>query len=711
MDYKSQLNEQQYLAVTSNAHYLRIIAGAGSGKTRVLTFRIAYLIEHCNLYPSQILAITFTNKAAEEIHYRVREMLNDFSLNMRISTFHSFCARLLREDIKHMDYPSNFTILDEDDQKKIIKKIIEDKMISNKDFTIKYLLDFIANKKNNWESPDTVLKNSVNNYYEHLKAEVYQEYETRLKKGFYLDFDDLILKTITILKNHPFVLEKWQRRLKHILVDEFQDVDDNQYLLLKLLVGDENDFTVVGDPDQTIYTWRGADIKIILDLNKEYPSLETINLEQNYRSTGNILKIANRLIQNNIHRLKKNLFTQSSEGEEIHFFHAIDSLSEAKYVAENIRSLYDGVHVNYQDFAILYRANSLTAELEKTFVEKHIPYKIYGAIRFYQRKEIKDCVSFLKLATNFEDDLAFTRCLECMRRGIGETSEKKIQAYAQTENMPILPCILENKENLPMTFEISTKTANALNAFVKSIVMLHDKLLVEPKKADKVLYDYLLDCGYIDELRISEQDERIENIKVFINQFESFLKKENATIDQFLQDIALYTSQDEMETKEQFQDCVKLMTIHTAKGLEFDNVFVYGLIDGIFPSSRAIQEKIDGIEEERRILYVALTRAKKRLFLTDSGGRNYAGIKYPSRFLREIKDVAIKQHLNVQIDTQKNNNHDTIFKKGSIISHKIFGQGIVLYEENGLIEVVFHDPKYGRKTLIADHPSITLIKQ
>lgn len=709
MDYKGQLNDKQYEAVTSNAHYLRIIAGAGSGKTRVLTFRIAYLIEKCDINPYQILAITFTNKAADEIHYRVREMLNDFSLNMRISTFHSFCARLLREDIKHINYPSNFTILDEDDQKKIIKKIIENKNINNKDFTIKYLLDYIANKKNNWEDVETVLNNSSVDYYEHLKAEIYKEYEDTLKKGFYLDFDDLILKTILILKENPHVLEKWQHRLKHILVDEFQDVDANQYLLLKLLAGKENDITVVGDPDQTIYTWRGADIKIILDLNKDFPSLVTINLEQNYRSTGNILKIANRLIQNNVHRLKKNLFTKASEGEEIHFFHGKDGYDEARYVCDNIRSLYNGVSVKYNDFAILYRVNSLTAELEKALLEKHIPYKIYGAIRFYQRKEIKDCVSFLKIALNFEDDLAFIRCLECMRRGIGDTSFKKIQAYAQTENMSILPAIFKYKDCVEDTFYISSRTAKALLSFVNGLAMLHDKLTLEPKKADKILYEYLLDCGYIDELRLSEQEERIDNIKVLITQLENYLKKEDSTLEMFLQDIALYSSQDEMENKDKVQDCVNLMTIHTAKGLEFENVFVYGLIDGIFPSSRAIQEKIDGLEEERRIFYVALTRAKKRLFLTDSGGHTYSGVKYPSRFLKEIKEQAIKQNINIQHDS-KPSNENVMFKNGSIINHAVFGQGIVLYQEDGLIEVVFKDPKYGRKTLMANHPSITLIK-
>lgn len=708
MENLDTLNKHQYQAVTSQSKYLRIIAGAGSGKTRVLTFRIAYLIEQMGLFPSQILAITFTNKAAEEIKYRVQKMLNNFNMNLKIATFHSFCARILREDIRILNYPSNFTILDEDDQKRIIKKIIEDLEINDKNLTIKNCINFIEMKKNNWESCEDVLKHGSNNSYEEKKALVYQEYEKRLAKLFYLDFDDLILKTITIFDKYPEVLQKWQSRLKHILVDEFQDVDNNQYILLKQLAGKEASISVVGDPDQTIYTWRGADINIILNFDKEFSDVETINLEENYRSSGNILKIANRLIGNNVKRLKKNLFTSSNEGEEIHFYHGEEARQEARYIVDNIISLYDGVNTLYKDFAILYRVNSLTGDIEKALIERHIPYKIYGSIRFYQRKEIKDSLCYLKLALNFNDDISFLRCIVSPRRGIGETSLAKVESLAATEGISILPCIIGHQENLKDFANISPKTCKLFLGFAQSIQKLHDCLILEPSKADTILYDYLKEIGYIDELILSEQDERIENIKEFINQLQQYLKREEATLDQFIQDVTLYTSQDELN-ENQTTDYVKLMTIHTAKGLEFDNVFIYGLIDGVFPSSRAIQEKIDGLEEERRIFYVALTRAKKRLFLTDSGGFSYMGSKLPSRFLNEIKETVRRSNFEVKNDSQMKF-APTSIRAGSLIDHKNFGNGIVINEHEGLIDVVFHDPKIGRKTLIANHPFITLIK-
>ena len=316
-DLKTLLNEKQYEAVTSTDKYLRIIAGAGSGKTRVLTYRIAYLIDSLGYYPSSILAITFTNKAAEEIRHRIEETLNMGKLRMSISTFHSFCSRVLREECKAINYPSNFSVIDEDDQKKIIKDIIKEKDFDDKQLKIANCLDYISGKKNKWITPEVALKTSSNSYYAHQRAQIYEAYENFLNKNFVLDFDDLILKTITIFENYPAILDKWQNRFRHILVDEFQDVDPNQFKLLLQLAGSENEVTVVGDPDQTIYTWRGADISIILNFDKVFMNAKTISLEQNYRSTGNILKIANQLIEHNKNRIKKDLFTNAEEGFEI----------------------------------------------------------------------------------------------------------------------------------------------------------------------------------------------------------------------------------------------------------------------------------------------------------------------------------------------------------------------------------------------------------
>lgn len=701
MDYQSGLNEQQYQAVTAHDQYLRIIAGAGSGKTRVITFRIAYLIEKLHYYPSQILAITFTNKAAEEIKLRVQTMLNDTNLNLRIATFHSFCARILRQEIKILNYPSTFTILDEDDQKRILKKILDEMNLDSKNLPIKTLIDYIDLKKNHWETPESCVKNATNSYEEN-KALIYQEYEKKLEKMFYLDFNDLILKTISIFQNNQDILKKWQSYLKHILVDEFQDVDDNQYQLLKLLAGKTSGITVVGDPDQTIYTWRGANIRIILDFDKDFVNVKTIHLEENYRSSANILKVANRLIKNNAQRLEKNLFTHSNDGEEIHFFHANSSNEEAQYVADNILSLYDGKNVFFKDFAVLYRSNSLSGDLEKVLVERGIPYQVYGSLRFYQRKEIKDLIAYLRLVFNFNDAEAFDRCIATPRRGIGEKTIAQLYALASTEDVSPFQCILNHQQDLTLHFP--KKAAVTLSNFAKEIAKLHDRLLLEPKKADVLFYDYLKDNGYIDELLVTEQDERIENIKTFIEQLNQYLKNDNANIQEFIQELALYSSQDDMRSEEQ-KDFVSLMTIHTAKGLEFDNVFVFGLIDGIFPSSRAIMEKVDGLEEERRICYVALTRARKRLFLTDSGGFNYTGVKYPSRFLKEIKENAQKSSFKIQNDSSRTFDPTSI-RAGNIIQHQIFGEGIVLSEKDGLIDVIFHDPKVGRKKLVANHPLI-----
>ena len=418
-DLKTLLNDKQYEAVTSTDKYLRIIAGAGSGKTRVLTYRIAYLIDTLGYYPSSILAITFTNKAANEIKSRIENALNMGKLRMNISTFHSFCSRILREDCKAIGYPSTFAVIDEDDQKKIVKDILKEKEFDEKQLKISSCIDYISNRKNKWITPELDLKQTSNNTSLHQKAQVYEAYEDYLQKNFALDFDDLILKSIYILDNYEIILEKWQNRIRHILVDEFQDVDPNQYKLLTLLAGNENEITVVGDPDQTIYTWRGADINIILDFENQYKGCKTISLEQNYRSSGNILNIANRLINHNKKRIKKDLFTKADLGFEISQYYGDSEIKEAEYVVDNINDLYDGISVKYGDCAVLYRTNSQAASLEQVLMNRGIKYRIYGGIRFYRRMEIKDCIAYLRLASNLNDDLSCLRLLENTGRGIG----------------------------------------------------------------------------------------------------------------------------------------------------------------------------------------------------------------------------------------------------------------------------------------------------
>ena len=704
-DLKTLLNEKQYEAVTSTDKYLRIIAGAGSGKTRVLTYRIAYLIDTLSYYPSSILAITFTNKAAEEIRNRIEETLNMGKLRMNISTFHSFCSRILREECKAIGYPSNFSVLDEDDQKRIVKDIIKEKDIDDKQFKISNVIDYISSRKNKWITPEVDLKQTSNNYALHQRALIYQAYEELLKKNFALDFDDLILKTIYIFENYPMILEKWQNRIRHILVDEFQDVDANQFRLVTLLAGEENEVTVVGDPDQTIYTWRGADINLILSFDLTFKGCKTISLEQNYRSTGNILKVANRLIEHNRKRLKKNLFTNEELGFEIAKYFGENEMKEAEYVIDNINDLYDGKTCFYKDCAVLYRTNAQAAPLEQVLMNRGIKYRVYGGIRFYRRAEIKDSIAYLKLATNFNDDLSCIRLIENTGKGIGKTTLERIKANASTENTSIFIHLKENYQDLLSLYK--PKQGTTLQCFVKQIKELHDQVLLEPNKSHTTLDDHLHKYGYFDMLIEYEMEDKIENVHQFIEQMKQFLSQEGASLDEFVQNVTLMSSQDEID--ETGEGYVKLMTIHTAKGLEFKNVFVYGLVDQIFPSTRTIQESADGIEEERRLFYVAITRARKRLFLSTSGGYSYMGPRLPSRFLKEIVETAEKEKIVIRNDNVRTF-APTNIRAGSVIKHDVFGEGIVLSEHDGLIDVVFKDSKFNRKTLNASHKFVHLIK-
>ena len=704
-DLQKILNEKHYEAVVSEDKYLRIIAGAGSGKTRVLTYRIAHLIQNRHYYPSSILAITFTNKAAEEIRHRIEDTLNMGRLRMNISTFHSFCARILREECKAMGYPSNFSVIDEDDQKKIIKDIIKERDFDDKQLKISGCIDYISGKKNRWISPDVALKQSSNNYYAHQRAQVYKDYEDFLSKNFSLDFDDLILKSIVIFEEYPLILEKWQNRLRHILVDEFQDVDPNQFKLLCLLAGKENEVTVVGDPDQTIYTWRGADISIILNFDQIFAGANTISLEQNYRSTGNILRVANQLIDHNKKRIKKNLFTNSEPGFEIVQYHGDNEYKEAEYVVDNINDLYDGVKTFYRDCAILYRTNAQSAPIEQVLMNRGIKYRVYGGIRFYRRMEVKDCIAYIKLATNFNDNLSCLRLLENTGKGVGKTTLERVKANATTEDVPVFIHLKQCYDELPTLYK--PKQGKSLQCFVKQIQELHDMVLLEPNSAHKILDDHLHKYGYIDMLIEYEMDEKIDNVHQFIEQMKTFLNQEGASLDEFVQNVTLMSSQDEID--DTGADYVKLMTIHTAKGLEFNNVFIYGLVDQIFPSTRTIQESSEGLEEERRLFYVAITRARKRLFLSTSGGYSYMGPRIPSRFLKEIVLTAKKEDVVIRNDNIKTF-APTNIRAGSMIKHDVFGEGIVINEHDGLIDVVFKDPKFNRKTLNASHKFVHLIK-
>ena len=696
----SQLNEAQKQAVIDENNHLRIIAGAGSGKTRVLTMRIAYLIEKKGVNPHHILAITFTNKAAKEMKKRIIEMLGEEGDGAFISTIHSLCVRILKEEIEVLGYPRNFTIVDADDQKTILKEAYKEYGIEKKDLSYGVALDYIANCKYEAISPQEAMNKTYGEPKLIEKAKVYEYYEKRLKQVYGLDFDDLILWTTRLFRQYPDVLEKWSRKFHYIHVDEFQDIDKEQYLLIKQLSSCHDNVYVVGDPDQTIYTWRGADVNIIVNFDKDFKDTKTIILNQNYRSTNNILEGANSVIKNNKARVPKDLFSNNGDGEKIIHKTLIDETREAYYVVEEAMKLKQQGY-NYEDIAVLYRSNYLSREMEKVLIENRIPYVIYGGIRFYERMEIKDILSYLRLIVT-GDDLAFQRVINQPKRGLGQKSIDAIFEIAQKEAIPMYEAIKRG---------LYAKNQKTLDGFVA---------MVEKWKADKdsiplelLLEEVLDNSGYRTMLEKDNETERLENVKSLIDDIKEYQEfYPGSTLEDYLQMIALYTDRAGEETG----DAINLMTIHSAKGLEFPVVFVIGLSEGVFPSERTLMEGTKGLEEERRLAYVAYTRAKEKLTLTETNSFSYVlgSAKLPSRFINEIDDAYIK-HVDKKekktsvFDSFVTDNVDSgvveSYRNGDIIVHKVFGEGVLISNDNGVLSIAFSHP-HGVKKILATHPSI-----
>ncbi|MEG2506795.1 MAG: UvrD-helicase domain-containing protein [Longicatena sp.] len=740
-----ELNANQREAVQCTNHHLRIIAGAGSGKTRVVTTRIAYLINDCHVYPNKILAITFTNKAAKEMKERVTRILGEVSNAVNISTIHSFCVRLLREDIYNIGYPRNFTILDSDDQKSILRDAYRQLQIDVKSYSYNSVLSYISGNKTHFVSASDA-KNSAGHYEGNkIKADVYTFYEKRLKDMFALDFDDLLIFAYRILHTFEEIRNKWQRRFTYLHVDEFQDVDDLQYKIIKLLVKEDSFLCVVGDPDQTIYTWRGAQVDIIMNFEKDFKDSKTVVLNENYRSTQQILNGANALIKNNVHRIDKDLFTRIESDQRIVHFTSMDDQNEPIWVASKIMGLHQK-GVNYYDIAILYRSNYLSRGLEKALLDFKIPYRIYGGIRFYDRAEIKDALSYLRLlAPSSEGDelalyknLAIKRIINSPKRGIGAKTLENIETLASEANT--------NMYEILKSQEIGKGKARAsILSFVK--VIEECLSLVDVISIDQLLTKVLEDSGYLFMLQEDKEIERLENLKELISDIASYVERNpEGSLQEYLQEISLYTDKDNSENKE----FVQLMTIHAAKGLEFDNVFVYSLCEGIFPNEKSICEGGQpALEEERRLAYVAFTRAKKQLFLSDSQGYSFVldKLKSTSRFIQEIpedciEDVGAKAHnayarnmntfsgneflstsfnqANTQIQQQtfeekramqqKNNEGQPKKKgkirKGDLVTHDIFHDGVVIKLEDGLATIAF-EKKFGIRKIMVNHPSLS----
>lgn len=711
MELLNVLNEAQKEAVTTHSSYTRVVAGAGSGKTRVLITRIAYLISELGIFPSQIVAITFTNKAAKEMETRLIAMLKDQAAGVHISTIHSLCVTILRQDITALNYPRNFIILDSDDQKAILKEAYKVHDLDSKTYSYSNMLNYIGANKGEGIDGEKALKMAYNNDFEIKKAKIYQYYLERQAALFALDFDDLLLYTVRLLKTFEQKRKKWQSFFHYILVDEFQDVDRVQYELIRLLAGDQNEVYVVGDPDQTIYTWRGADVNIILNFVRDFEGAKTIFLNQNYRSTANILNAANALIHNNINRLEKDLFTKSDEGEKVYVLNAIGEDAEGEFIASKMLELHNQ-GLRYRDIAVLYRSNYLSREIEKVLAKYHIPYKIFGGLRFYERAEIKDILCYLRLIAS-GDDLAFTRVINAPKRGIGNKTLEKIADFARADGVSYMEAV---KIHLS---EFSGKAKTELGLFLELIATLR-------KQSESVTMMDLLELvlnatGYKKMLMDANEMERIENIKELQNDMMYFLRNNSeATLQDYLQTIALITDKDVYDEGKY----VSLMTVHSAKGLEFDTVFVTSLSEGVFPNERAMSEGNRGLEEERRLAYVAFTRAKRLLFLSNSQGFSYVlnQVRLPSRFIKELDQDLLcylgvsdkKAHSDDFFLEQEIKSYDlkevNKFKKGDLVNHKVFGEGIVLSCEDLMVKVAFGVP-HGIKVLVSTHPSLTKLEK
>ena len=624
------LNPQQRAAVEQTEGPLLVLAGAGSGKTRVLTYRVAYLMEK-GVAPWHILAITFTNKAAREMADRVHRLAGEASEDAWISTFHSCCARILRRDIEKLGYKRQFAIYDEDDRTSVIKAVAKELQLSDKEFPPKQIKAVISDAKNRLLTPTEWLKESEGDFRSRKLYEAYRLYEKSLKGNNALDFDDLLIKTLELLTEHPPVLDYYRDRFRYILVDEYQDTNAAQYMLVRLLAGERHNLCVVGDDDQSIYGWRGADLRNILDFEKDFPECVTIKLEQNYRSTGNILDAANQVIAHNKGRKEKALWTEHDVGERIALYHAMDERDEAAFIAAMTRKLIAGGE-HPGGIAVLYRTNAQSRVLEEAFVRGGTPYRVYGGQRFYERKEVKDLIAYMRCLVNPDDDVSTRRIINEPKRGIGDTTIDRLSEYAAESEMPLLSAALD-WENAPL----QSRPKKLLSEFAALMIDLTE-LMYEQKLSDFV--ESLIErTGYVKALEADKSEEsenRIENIRELqgaVSEFER-LNPEGG-LSEFLENVALVSDLDGLNES---GGAVTLMTLHSAKGLEFNEVFLAGMEEGVFPLTRAVFDD-DLMEEERRLAYVGITRAKKRLFLSHARTRalyNTRNANELSRFVTEI---------------------------------------------------------------------------
>lgn len=670
------MNDKQAEAVQTTEGPLLIMAGAGSGKTRVLTHRIAYLIDEKMINPWNILAITFTNKAAREMRERAMA-LNPATSETLIATFHSMCVRILRREADHIGYNRNFTIVDPGEQRTLMKRILKNLNLDPKKWNERAILGTISNAKNDLLD-EVAYEHQAGDMYTQIVAKCYKAYQEELRRSEAMDFDDLIMMTLRLFDKNPDVLAYYQQRYQYIHVDEYQDTNHAQYQLVKLLASRFKNICVVGDADQSIYGWRGADMQNILDFEKDYPEAKVVLLEENYRSTKKILQAANEVIKNNRNRRPKKLWTQNDDGEQIVYYRANDERDEAVFVASTIDNIIREEGKNFKDFAVLYRTNAQSRTIEEALLKSNIPYTMVGGTKFYSRKEIRDVISYLNLIANPADNISFERVVNEPKRGVGPGTLEKIRNFAYEQNMSLL----DASANI-MLSPIKGKAAQGVYNFANMILNLRDQL--DGLSITEAVEAVLDKSGYLDALSMQqtlESQARIENIEEFMSVTKNFDEtntdgtEDETGIDRlgrFLNDLALIADTDDgdMEAAE-----VTLMTLHAAKGLEFPVVFLIGMEEGVFPLSRASEEP-DELEEERRLAYVGITRAEEILFLTNANTRTLFGktsYNRPSRFLREISDDLLQYQ---GLARPANSSFGVRFTKEEPIQ---FGQGMSLQQ-------------------------------
>lgn len=696
MNLIDSLNDRQKEAVVNTDGPMLILAGAGSGKTKVLTTKVAYLIEEKNIDPNNILAITFTNKAAKEMKERIFKLEGNSAFYIQISTFHSFGLKILKENCELLGYEKNFTILDSDDSLSIIKKIMKELNIDANKYNPKAIKNVISNNKNEIIDPEKYSL-YVNTDFDEIALEVYRKYEKSLKINNAVDFDDLLILPLKLFNNNPGVLQKYQEKYKYVFIDEYQDTNEPQYILSKMISAKYKNITVVGDADQAIFTWRGANYKNILNFEKDYKDAKIVLLEENYRSTKTILNAANNVIKNNKVRKEKNLWTQNEEGSKITYYKAFDEKDESNYVVNEIKKLIEK-GVNPKDICVLYRANAQSRTVEEAFLTSNISYNIVGSYAFYNRKEIKDLIAYLKLIYNNKDDVSLLRVINYPKRGIGNKAIENLAIKSNVLDKSLYEVIDSGKELEFKNMIEEIKKEESHLTLTELIDMVLDKSGMKKSLEDE---------------KSIEADIRLENLEEFKSIAKAMEINEGiVSLEELLDKLALVS--DVSEQKNDNEDKVTLMTMHAVKGLEYDYVFVVGVEEGLFPHSNSLESN-DELEEERRLCYVAITRAKKKLYLINARSRILYGkvsSNVPSRFINEISDEYIetigkKEDSNVfkpKIDKNKMMNEDNDLHPGDMVNHDKYGFGVVVTIDGSIATISFK--RDGLKKLMKNHKSI-----